>query len=439
MPGLWNVIVQIKIASHFLTSVTIGFFMRRSSTPARKSTPAPTTSTKEHAAYKHEREMLQKKRQSCCEWMKYRTMYYIDKMTGESAKRHKAKKERKRAVRQQKKAIEKAENEPVIAGGLQYTRPFLRGQGSPAGVALQIDRPIAAGPIKILHQSDRLIVVAKPAPIPSEKNTDYTRAHMRSVLKHQLNLSGRMSALHRLDICTTGVMLWTTSKASARCFTKKIRDREVQKCYLALVRGQFPMEPTKCEVDVDHKESSTEFYRLSFNQNKHKHQINDDGDVSLVLCVPKTGRKHQIRKHLKCLGHPIANDPRYGGAVGQQDRRANTHKTVYANPKVASMFRAAWTKFSNMENVAGLNMLKEHVDCCDRVGSGDYSVGGPWITTWMEPIYLHAWMYFGHGGVRDEADLDPWCFCAPAPKWAEGMDLARAPDGIRRMYDAQVS
>ena len=109
---------------------------------------------------------------------------------------------------------------------------------------------------------------------------------------------------------------------------------------------------------------------------------------------------------------------------------------IYTDPNVVSMFRTAWTKFSNMENVAGLDSLKDQVDCCDRAESGDCSVGGPWITTWMAPIYLHAWMYYGRGGVKDDEDPGPWCFCAPAPEWAEGMNLARAPDEIRIMHES---
>jgi len=383
---------------------------RRTSTPIRKSDS--TT-----AATHNDRKT---KRTSCCETMKWKTTQFIDRITGQDVIKKQARKDQKKRAKQEKKAQEEA-NAFFVANGLHYTRPFIRGQEkSSSGLSLQIDRPIAAGPIPILYQTERLIVVSKPAPIPSEKNNDYTRAHMRSVLKHQLDIHGRLSALHRLDICTTGVMLWSTTKEGTRCFAEKIRTRQVQKIYLALVRGDFPIEPTICEEDVDHKKSLTTFYKLR--------NENGDANTSLVLCVPKTGRKHQIRKHLKCLGYPIANDPRYGGNDGQQQNNRVSGQEQYTHPDVIDMFRSALKQFGHMENVKDLDVLKVHVECCNgNVPDG----GGPWSKTWLTGIYLHAWMYYGSGGLKNENDQDDWCFRAPRPNWASGLNLDDLPADVR--------
>ena len=366
-----------------------------------------------------------KPRKSCCIWLQRKMVRLVDDITGQTSIKKQAKKTRKRLAKQQRKAKEEADASFVV-NGLRYMRPFIRGQDSTLGPCVQIDRPIAAGPIPILYHSDRLIAVAKPAPIPSEKNTDYTRSHMRSVLKHQLDIHGRLSALHRLDICTTGVMLWSTTKAGTRCFSNKISNREVQKIYLALVRGEFPAKPTVCEVDVDHKQSLTTFYRLHVNDSDSVAERG--GLTTLVLCVPKTGRTHQIRKHLKHLGYPIANDPRYGGAGGQQTANRAEGLEQYQHPDVVAMFESALERFGKIDKLKGLDVLREHVECCNgRVPEG----GSPWNTTWLNGIYLHAWMYYGQGGLKDEEDMQPWCFAAPRPSWASGLREEDLPPEIR--------
>jgi 23S rRNA-/tRNA-specific pseudouridylate synthase len=341
------------------------------------------------------------KRDTCCERLQNYLLRIWYQITFQPDSWKIAKKARKKRARERIRESERLRNAPIVTNGLSYEKVQ----------SIQIDRPVACGNIPILFQSDRLLVVHKPAPMPSQKNALYARSHMRYRLKHQLKLSGRLAALHRLDICTTGVMLWSRDKDATKCFAKKMRDHTVQKIYLSLVRGYFPSEPMVCREDIDGKESLTTFYRLTtddltskankleMKNNRRKgtsSQIstttkynNKEEDIfSLVCCVPRTGRKHQIRKHLKFLGYPIANDPRYGGWDGAQYNNQDFVRDIYRDKKIVNMFRSAWGTFKNMKNI-NFDELKQHVDCCDKVAAIDNDGGDggqdgfPWSMTWL--------------------------------------------------------
>ena len=110
------------------------------------------------------------------------------------------------------------------------------------------------------------------------------------------------------------MFLGKTAKAAEK-MVDQIKNREVSKEYIAKVVGEFPIEELVvdkplCTYDprvslniIDEekgKEAKTTFKRISY-----------DGEHSIVLCKPHTGRTHQIRVHLQYLGHPIINDPIY--------------------------------------------------------------------------------------------------------------------------------
>ncbi len=116
--------------------------------------------------------------------------------------------------------------------------------------------------------------------------------------------------VHRLDRAANGLILVAHSKGMARKLSGLFRERAVEKRYRALVAGDFSSQPSPLRVEqpIDGKEAVSE---LSFLE------INTDGDQSFVDVRIETGRKHQIRRHLKELGHPVLGDRLYG--TGEQD------------------------------------------------------------------------------------------------------------------------
>lgn len=125
--------------------------------------------------------------------------------------------------------------------------------------------------------------------------------------------------VHRLDRAANGLILVAHSKSMAAALSESFRERRVEKRYRALVAGDFSRQPDPLRVDqpIDGKEAVSEF---SFQQ------LCDDGRHSLLNVRIETGRKHQIRRHLAALGHPVIGDRLYG--AGKHDE-ADLQLTAY--------------------------------------------------------------------------------------------------------------
>lgn len=109
--------------------------------------------------------------------------------------------------------------------------------------------------------------------------------------------------VHRLDRAASGLMLVAHSKSMAAALSGLFRDREVEKRYQARVAGDFSSQPDLLRIEeaLDDKPAVSEFSHIRL-----------DGDQSLVDVRIETGRKHQIRRHLAKLGHPVIGDRQYG-------------------------------------------------------------------------------------------------------------------------------
>lgn len=115
--------------------------------------------------------------------------------------------------------------------------------------------------------------------------------------------------VHRLDRAANGLILVAHSKTMAAALSELFRQREVEKRYRAMVAGDFSSHPGLLWVEqaLDGKEAVSEF---------SLYELIADGARSLVDIRIETGRKHQIRRHLAALGHPVIGDRLYGSADG---------------------------------------------------------------------------------------------------------------------------
>ncbi len=111
--------------------------------------------------------------------------------------------------------------------------------------------------------------------------------------------------VHRLDRAANGLILVAHSKTIAAALSELFRERKVEKRYRALVAGDFSSHatPLRVEQPIDDKEAISEFLLQ---------EVSDDKQNSLVDVCIETGRKHQIRRHLAELGHPVIGDRLYG-------------------------------------------------------------------------------------------------------------------------------
>ncbi|XP_027517939.1 RNA pseudouridylate synthase domain-containing protein 2 isoform X1 [Corapipo altera] len=192
--------------------------------------------------------------------------------------------------------------------------------------------PVTAQPLRILAEDEEVVVVDKPSSLPVHPCGRFRHNTVIFILGKEHGLT-ELHTLHRLDRMTSGVLMFAKTAAVSKRIDEQVRERQLEKEYVCRVVGEFPDHEVVCEepilvvsykvgvcrVDPKGKPCKTIFQRLSYN-----------GKTSVVKCLPRTGRTHQIRVHLQYLGHPIVNDPIYnmeawgpdrgkGGKIGKTD------------------------------------------------------------------------------------------------------------------------
>lgn len=158
--------------------------------------------------------------------------------------------------------------------------------------------------LPLLFADESLVAVDKPSGIAVHRGLARERLVVVDVAERQL---GRpVFPVHRLDRATSGALLLPLSSGCARELQAQFEAALVRKRYLALVRGIAPEagvidHPVPRALDGPKVPALTEFRRLGIWER-----------YSLVEAFPRTGRLHQIRRHLKHIGHPLIGDVRYG-------------------------------------------------------------------------------------------------------------------------------
>lgn len=177
-------------------------------------------------------------------------------------------------------------------------------------------------PLTVLHEDDDLVVIDKPAGLvvhPGAGHADQTLVN--ALLFHVRDLSGvggeiRPGIVHRLDKDTSGVMIIAKNDEAHQRLSAAWNTDAVRKEYLALVYGTPPA--AKGTIDAPVGRDPRERKRMAVVPGGRR-AVTDYEVVeryryaSLVRCRLRTGRTHQIRVHMKHLGHPIVGDPVYSG------------------------------------------------------------------------------------------------------------------------------
>ena len=215
-------------------------------------------------------------------------------------------------------------------------------------VELDVPPPAPSGvtsqdlPLEILFEDADIVVVDKPAGLvvhPAAGHAD--RTLVNALLFHVKDLSGiggelRPGIVHRLDKDTSGVMVIAKNDAAHRALTSAWRD--ARKEYMAIVYGRPKKDRGTIEAPIarDPRNRKRMAVVKSGRAAITDYEVVDAlRYVSLLRCTLLTGRTHQIRVHLKHLGHPIVGDPVYSGPQwrGIPDKRAQ--KTIAAFPRQA--------------------------------------------------------------------------------------------------------
>lgn len=161
--------------------------------------------------------------------------------------------------------------------------------------------------VEIIFEDDHIIAINKPSGLLVSGNQFKTAFN---VLAHVFTPSTAKDALpwplpvHRLDQATSGILLAAKSQSARIKLGELFEQREIQKIYHAIVIGDIAQEGI-IDSPIDNKSAKS-----SFTKSKSVDSLRSN-KLSLVEIHPKTGRKHQIRKHLAAIEHPILGDKLY--------------------------------------------------------------------------------------------------------------------------------
>lgn len=277
---------------------------------------------------------------------------------------------------------------------------------------------------EVLENNKKLLVVNKPPGIPVHPlGVTYRFNTLQYILSERgygspkveklfeeetIEMNTALWPVHRLDKETSGIMIFAKNQAAARDWTKLMEKKNsIKKVYLALVHGEFPSKLICKDVTIDidlgkrYGEgaiSKPQFCKSRFTLVHHDKKKNQ----SLIVCDINTGRKHQIRQHLRNSGFHIVNDPLYGvdGIL----------KEKMVKPPNRESFESLRQEYQTQLRERALKWEAENI--CKNCGHVTYY--NPTIGS-DEKMRLHSFHY----SHIPEKDTDPsYIWQTEIPNWA---------------------
>lgn len=226
--------------------------------------------------------------------------------------------------------------------------------------------------LPLLYRDDHLVAVHKPAGLLVHR-TGIDRNETRfavQILRDQLG--HHVYPVHRLDKGTSGVLLFACNPEMARLLVQQFAEQKIDKRYWAVVRGHPPEQgridhpldriqddyDKKTLVDAPAQAAVTDYQRLACIELPVAVDRYPVSRYALLALSPLTGRRHQLRRHLKHIAHPIIGDVRYG---------KGTHNRYFRDALAAPRMLLACVRLQLTHPVTGEALLLEQpVDGCFR-------------------------------------------------------------------------
>lgn len=161
--------------------------------------------------------------------------------------------------------------------------------------------------LEIIFEDDYLAIINKPAGILVSGNKFKTIANglPQNLIPSSQSDAVNPQPVHRLDYPTTGLLLIGKTSTGILALNKLFENKEIQKEYIAVTIGKMESSGT-IDFPIDDKKSSSRYEIIKTVSSERFEFLN------LVKLFPKTGRRHQLRKHLYLIGNPILGDKEYG-------------------------------------------------------------------------------------------------------------------------------
>ncbi|AQR79700.1 RNA pseudouridine synthase [Paenibacillus larvae subsp. larvae] len=193
-------------------------------------------------------------------------------------------------------------------------------------------------PLDIYYEDKDVIVVNKPRgmvvhPAPGHSSGTLVNA----LMYHCKDLSGingemRPGIVHRIDKDTSGLIMAAKHDKAHASLADQLKEHSVTRKYLALVQGNLAHEQGTVEAPIGRDPKDRKLYTVTEKNSKeavtHFVVMERFGDYTLTELKLETGRTHQIRVHMKFIGHPLVGDPAYGKSKKEWIRGQALHAAV---------------------------------------------------------------------------------------------------------------
>ncbi|MCM3495536.1 RluA family pseudouridine synthase [Paenibacillus lactis] len=181
-------------------------------------------------------------------------------------------------------------------------------------------------PLDIAYEDRDVIVVNKPRGMVVHPAPGHVSGTLVNALMHHCkDLSGingelRPGIVHRIDKDTTGLIMAAKNDKAHASLAAQLKEHSVNRRYLALVHGNISHDQGTIDAPIGRDPQDRKMYTVTDRNSKHAVThftvVERFGDYSLLELKLATGRTHQIRVHMKYIGHPLVGDPVYGKSKG---------------------------------------------------------------------------------------------------------------------------
>ena len=177
-------------------------------------------------------------------------------------------------------------------------------------------------PLDIIYEDDHILIINKPSNMVVHPARGHARGTLVNAIKYYCNnLSGmnghlRPGIVHRLDRDTSGVIIVAKTDYSHGAIAKQFESRKVRKRYIAVVEGLVDFDSDVIRLPIGRHQRFREKMAIRYDTGKpattRYEVVERFKKHTMVYVFPRTGRTHQIRVHMKYIGHPVVADLFYG-------------------------------------------------------------------------------------------------------------------------------